>query len=79
MEHVSIRLTEAQQAFVDAQLADGKYPDAETCIAAAVQAATKAWAQDRLEAELEEGFNSEELEWTPELVDEIRRDAGLTA
>lgn len=79
MKHVSISLSEPQQAFVDAQVVEGKYPNAEACVAAAVQAAAKAWAQDRLEALLLEGYNSEELEWTPELMDEIRREAGLPA
>lgn len=79
MKHVSISLSDAEQAIVEAQVAEGKYPDAETCVAAAVQETIKGWAQDRLEALLLEGFDSEELEWTPELMQEIRRDAGLPA
>lgn len=79
MKHVSIPLSEPQQAFVDAQVAEGKFPDAEACVAAAVQAAAKAWARNRLETLLLEGYDSEELEWTPELMDEIRREAGLPA
>lgn len=79
MKHVSIPLSEPQQAFVDAQVAEGKYPDAEACVAAAVQAAAKAWAQDKLEALLLEGLNSPTVEWTPELMNEIRREAGLAA
>lgn len=77
MKHVTITLTEPQQAFVESQIAEGKCPHAEACVAAAVQAAAKAWAQDKLEALLLEGLNSPTVPWTPESMDEIRREAGL--
>ena len=77
MKHVSIPLSEPQQAFVDAQVAEGNYPDAEACVAAAVQAAAKAWAQDKLEALLMQGLESPRVLWTATSMDEIRREANL--
>ncbi|WP_375403802.1 hypothetical protein [uncultured Sphingomonas sp.] len=72
MEYVRIPLSEPQQAFVDAQVAEGKYPDAEACVAAAVQAAAEEWAQDKLEAMLLEGLESPGAPWTSESMDEVR-------
>lgn len=73
MKHVSIQLSDADQAFIDAQVAEGRYPDAEACVAAAVQAAKKAWAQQRLEALLLEGLGGPSRPWTHESMDEIRQ------
>lgn len=75
MKHVSITLSDGDQAFVDAQVAEGKFPDAEACVAAAVRAAKKVWAQERLEALLLEGLASPSRPWTRESMDEIRRAA----
>lgn len=72
MKHVSIPLSEPQQAFVDAQVAEGKYPDAETCVAATVHAAAKEWARDKLEAMLLEGLESPGAPWTAGSMNEIR-------
>lgn len=73
MKHIRIPLSEPQQAFVDAQVAEGKYPDAETCVAAAVQVAAKEWARDKLETLLLQGLESPGAPWTPGSMDEIRR------
>lgn len=75
MKHVSISLSDAEQAFVDAQVAEGKYPNAETCVAALVRAGTRAWAQERFEALLMEGLASPGAPWTTTSMDEIRRAA----
>lgn len=77
MKHVSIPLSEPQRAFIDAQVAEGKYPDTEACVAAAVQVAAKAWAQDKLEALLMEGLESPRVPWTATSMDEIRREANF--
>ena len=75
MKHVSIPLSEPEQAFIDAQVAEGVYPDAEACAAAAVRAAAKAWAQDKLEALLMAGLESPRSPWTATSMDEIRQAA----
>lgn len=75
MKHVSIPLSEPQQAFVESQVAEGKYPDAEACVAAVVQAAAKSWAQDKLESLLLEGMASPSAPWTSESMNEIRQAA----
>jgi antitoxin ParD1/3/4 len=77
MEHVSIPLSDAHQAFLEEQVGeDGSIAD---YVAALIDADARAKAQARLEALLQEGLDSEPLDWTPELMERIKRDAGLRA
>lgn len=77
MKHVSISLSDEHQAFVERQVEFGGHADASAFLATLVEARVR--GQSQLETLLLDGLDSEELEWTPELLDEIKRDAGLTA
>ena len=63
--------------YVDDQVANGSYASASDYLASLVKADAQAKAQERLEAELLEGLEGEDLDWTPELFGQIRREAGL--
>jgi antitoxin ParD1/3/4 len=75
MEHVSIPLSDAHQAFLEEQA--GEHGSIAAYVAALIDADARAKAQARLEALLIEGLESEPLEWTPQLLEQIERDAGL--
>jgi Arc/MetJ-type ribon-helix-helix transcriptional regulator len=77
MDRIHLSLSEGHAAFIEAQVASGRYTDADACVTALIHAAAKAWAQARLDALLEEGLRSPTIPWTPELMEEIRREAGL--
>ena len=75
MDSLHLDLSPAHAAFVDEQVALGGYANASDFIAKLIDARAK--AQNQLEALLLEGLDGEALEWTPDLVDDIRRKAGL--
>lgn len=76
MDDIRLTLPEIDKAFVDAQVAEGDYADAAEYVAALVHAEAEAKAQEKLEALLLEGLESgDPVEWTPELLDEIRKEA----
>jgi antitoxin ParD1/3/4 len=76
MDDIRISLSDSSKAFVDAQVAEGNYASVSECIDAAVRAKAKAEAQEKLDALLLEGLNSgDPVEWTPKLMDEIRKEA----
>jgi hypothetical protein len=78
MEHVTIPLTATRQAMLEGIAAETGV-SVEEYVTALIDADTRAKAAERLEALIQEGLDSEELEWTTELKERIRRDAGLRA
>ena len=77
MNDLRISLTDPLQTFVDEQVAAGDYGNAADYVAALIEAEAKARAQEKLEALLLEGLDSEETEWTEaDWVDLRRRAAG---
>lgn len=72
MRHVTINLSEAQEAQLSERIAAGEFASLNDHVAALVGAETRERARGRLEELLMDGLNSEELAWTPELMDEIR-------
>ena len=79
MDDIRISLSDSSKAFVDAQVAEGNYASVSECIDDALRAKAKADAQEKLEALLLEGLEGEDIAWTPELMDEIRRAARRSA
>lgn len=79
MLNVTIHLSEAQEAMLSERVAAGEFASIDAYVAALIDAETAARAQARLDELLLEGLNSPELDWTPELLEEVRRDAGLSA
>lgn len=77
MRHVTINLSEAQEAQLSERIAAGEFASLDDYVAALVVAETRKCAQERLEELSMEGLNSEELAWTPELMDDIRTAARL--
>ncbi len=75
MDDIRISLSDSTKAFVDTEVAEGSYASVSECIDALVLAGAKAKAQEKLEALLLEGLEGEDIEWTPELMDEIRERA----
>lgn len=73
MDDLRISLSDRQQAFVDEQVASGDYSDAAQYVAALIEAEAKARAQEKLEALLLEGLDSEDEEWTEADWDELRK------
>ncbi len=72
---MNISLPAPLKAFVEGQLAEGRYSSASEYVRDLIRADEKAKALAKLEALLLEGLASEKLPWTPETMDEIRRDA----
>lgn len=75
MKHVTIELTDAQQARLEEFAAQDGHASVRDYVAALIDADARAKAQERLEEMLLEGLRSPSLAWTPELMDEIRRAA----
>ena len=67
-------LSPARAAFVEHEVATGGYADVDEYVGKLIDAA----AQDRLEQQLLDGLGTDELEWTPDLLEQVRRDAHLT-
>ena len=72
MDDLRISLSDPLQTFVDEQVATGDYSNAADYVAALIQAEAKARAQEKLEALLLEGLDSEETEWTEADWDDLR-------
>ena len=75
MDDLRISLTDPLQTFVDEQVAAGDYGNAADYVASLIEAEAKARAQEKLEALLLEGLDSEETEWTEADWDDLRRRA----
>ena len=73
MDDLHISLSDRQQAFIDEQVATGDYSDAADYVAALIEAEAKARAQEKLEALLLEGLDSDDEEWTEADWDELRK------
>ena len=66
-----------QTSVVEDQVTNGNYRSASDYLSDLIRADHKAKAQERLEALLLEGLEGEDIEWTPALADEIRREARI--
>jgi antitoxin ParD1/3/4 len=76
MDDIRISLSDSTKALVDEELAAGHYASVAECVDALLDAGAKALAQEKLEALLLEGLESgDPVEWMPELMDEIRKEA----
>ena len=75
MDDLNISLPASQQSFVEDQVPSGHYPSVSDDVAVPVRADQKAKAQEKLETLLLEGSESEEIEWTDENWDALRRRA----
>lgn len=75
MDDLNISLPAAQQAFVEDQVTDGHYPSVSDYLSDLVRADQKAKAQEKLEALLLGGLESEDSEWTDSDWGALRRRA----
>ena len=72
MDSMNISLPTPLKAFIDGQLAEGRYSSASEYVRELVRADEKAKAKERLETLLLEGLASEESDWGPGDIDAIR-------
>ena len=75
MDSMNISLPSALKAFVDGHVAEGHYATASEYVRELIRNDAKAKAQAKLEALMLEGLEGEDMEWTPDLMDEIRSEA----
>lgn len=75
MDSMNISLPSPLKAYVDGQVAEGGYASVSEYVRELVRADQKAKAMETLEAFLLEGLEGEDVEWTPELMEDIRREA----
>ena len=75
MNSMNISLPSALKAFVDGYVAEGHYATASEYVRELIRNDAKVKAQAKLEALLLEGLEGEDMEWTPALMDELRRRA----
>ena len=73
MTTMNISLPDAMRAFIEQKVTAGGYSTASEYIRELVRADQKRAAQERLEALLLEGLNSESHEWTGKDLDELKR------
>ncbi len=76
MDSMNISLPSALKAFVDGHVAEGYYATASEYVRELIRKDAKAKAQARLETLLLEGLEGDDIEWSPDLMDEIRGEAG---
>jgi antitoxin ParD1/3/4 len=74
MDTMNISLPDTLMEFVDQQVASGRYSSASEYVRELIREDEKRKAQERLEAMLLEGLNSEATEMRPEDWDDIRRE-----
>lgn len=75
MESMNISLPEPMKAFVDGQIAQGRYSSASEYVRELIREDEKRKAQEQLEALLLEGLQGEAQAMTPEDWSAIRKDA----
>lgn len=75
MTTMNISLPDEMRAFVDEQLKSGGYSTASEYVRKLIRDAQKQAAQERLEALLLEGLESEPIEITPDFWKTLREDA----
>jgi len=75
MQSMNISLPDPLKAFVDAQIAEGRYSSVSEYVRELIRADEKRKAEEQLEALLMEGLQGEERELTRDDWQAIRRDA----
>lgn len=75
MQTMNISLPDPLKEFVDGQIAEGRYSSVSEYIRELIRGDEKRKAQERLEALLLEGLESEETELTRADLDDIRKEA----
>jgi antitoxin ParD1/3/4 len=75
MQSMNISLPDPLKKFVDGQIAEGRYSSVSEYVRDLIRADERRKAEDRLEALLLEGLNTEETELTKDDWSAIRRDA----
>lgn len=75
MQTMNISLPDPLKDFVDCQIAEGRYSSVSEYIRELIRDDERRKAQERLEALLLEGLESEETELTRQDFEDIRRDA----
>jgi len=75
MQTMNISLPEPLKAFIDGQIAEGRYSSVSEYIRELIRDDEKRKAQERLETLLLEGLEGEETELTREALDAIRKEA----
>lgn len=73
MKHVTITLSDAQHAALEARVVDGVYASVTDYVAALVDAEARARAQDRLDELLLEGLRGEATAWTRDDAERLKR------
>lgn len=73
MDDLRISPSGPLQSFVDEQVASGDFSNAADYVSALIEAEARARAQEKLEALLLEGLDSEAEEWTKADWDELRK------
>jgi antitoxin ParD1/3/4 len=75
MQSMNISIPDPLKAFVDAQIAEGRYSSVSEYVRELIRADEKRKAEEQLEALLMEGLKGEERELTRDDWQAIRRDA----
>jgi antitoxin ParD1/3/4 len=75
---MNISLPEPLKAFVDAQVADGRYGTVSEYVRELIRTDEKRLARERLETMLLEGLASAESEWRPADLESVRRAANAS-
>jgi antitoxin ParD1/3/4 len=75
MDSMNISLPHRLKAWIEGQVAEGRYSSASEYVRELIRADEKAKAQSRLESLLLEGLDSEETEWTEADWQELERRA----
>jgi len=75
MQTMNISLPDPLKEFVDHQIAEGRYSSVSEYIRELIRADEKRRAEERLEALLLEGLETEETELTRADLEEVRKDA----
>jgi antitoxin ParD1/3/4 len=78
MDSMNISLPHTLRAYIDGQVAEGRFATASEYVRDLIRADEKLKAQRKLEVLLHEGLASEELAWTENSMDEIRQMARMS-
>lgn len=79
MDSMNVSLPGPLKAFVDAQIAEGRYGTVSEYVRELIRADEKRRAREKLETMLLEGVASTESAWTPTDLDRVRRAASARA
>ncbi len=75
MQTMNISLPEPLKAFVDDQIAEGRYSSVSEYVRELIRQDEKLKAQERLDALLLAGLESDESPWTKQDIDDVRNEA----